>query len=115
GWQLAAVVDQATGQVALDLYSATPIRSTAGGSLVTLTFHVTGAGVAGFNLAGAVTPYGGPAFRTELDDDQGAFVLHPAPTDAAGEPGIDGLVVLPGADPVLTASPGPVSPMSGNV
>ncbi len=40
GWQLSSVVDQATGQIGIQLYSATPISTTQAGSLVNITFHV---------------------------------------------------------------------------
>ncbi len=40
GWQLAAVVDQATGQIGIQLYSSTPIASNDAGSLVNIVFHL---------------------------------------------------------------------------
>src|SRR6202023_165654 len=40
GWQLNAVVDQATGQIGIEMFSMTPITSLQGGSLVNIAFHV---------------------------------------------------------------------------
>src|SRR5262249_51526578 len=68
----------------------------AGGSLVTLTLHVRAAAPAGpaaLNLVTAVNPTGVRVYRTEVDDDQGAFVLHPLVTDG-DDPGVDGQVTI---------------------
>src|SRR5262249_38111900 len=102
GWTLQAVVDPATGQIAITLFSATPISSSLGGSLVTIDFHLRpGAhpGASAINLVPAVSPFGGRLVRTGLYDDQGPLTLHPAPTDAAADPGVDGLVVVTPAGP----------------
>src|SRR5262249_41576173 len=40
GWHLVSVVDQATGQIGIDLYSTTPITAMQAGSLVNIVFHV---------------------------------------------------------------------------
>jgi hypothetical protein len=101
GWALQAVVDPATGQIAITLFSATPISSSLGGSLVTIDFHVRpGAqpGASAINLVSAVN-LNGRVVRTGLYDDVGPLTLHPAPTDAATDPGVDGLVVLTPAQP----------------
>ena len=40
GWQLYAMVDAATGQITIQLYSQTPITADEAGSLVNIAFHV---------------------------------------------------------------------------
>ena len=90
GWQVTAEVDPATGQIAIDLYSTTPITNTAGGSLVTIDFHTLGTAAAGatpINLAASVDPSGTEVFQTELADNQGLLTLHAALTNAGCEPG----------------------------
>ncbi len=103
GWTLQTRVDAATGQIAIILFSVTPITSSAGGSLVTIDFHVkpgAAPGVSPINLAAEVNPNGQGAVRTAVDDNQGPYTLTPAPTDAPTDPGVDGLVQLIAADPV---------------
>ena len=39
GWQISSVVDAATGQITIQLYSQTPIASDQAGSLVNVAFH----------------------------------------------------------------------------
>jgi N-acetylneuraminic acid mutarotase len=90
GWRLESQVDAATGQIGIDLFSTTPITSTAAGSLVTITFHlVAGASSpeTAVHLVSAVTPKG-RSFQTEVADGGGQLVL---------SPGIDRLVVQTGA------------------
>ncbi len=43
-WQLNSVVDAATGQIGIEIYSLTPITATAAGSLVNIAFHVQNGG-----------------------------------------------------------------------
>jgi hypothetical protein len=96
GWTLQAVVDPTTGQIGIVLFSLTPIRSSLGGSLVTINFHVkprAHAGASPINLVPAVT-VNGRALYTALYDLQGPLTLHAAPTAAADDPGVDGFVVL---------------------
>jgi hypothetical protein len=88
GWHLVSVVDQATGQIGIDLYSTTPITAMQAGSLVNIVFHVApgaAASATSLQLVSAVTPNGQP-FRTEVADDQGQYVL---------SPGTDRLTVWP--------------------
>ena len=47
GWKLQSVVDQATGQIGVTIWSLTPIGSSAAGSLVTIDFHRSGLAAAG--------------------------------------------------------------------
>src|SRR5262249_37837116 len=89
GWHLVSVVDQATGQIGIDLYSMTPIDARQAGSLVNIAFHVVpGATVpaTAVQLVSAVTP-NGRSFSTEVADDQGQYVL---------SPGVDRLMVETG-------------------
>jgi fibronectin-binding autotransporter adhesin len=98
GWHLVSMVDQATGQIGIDLYSTTAITATQAGSLVDIAFHVVpGATVpaTAVQLASAVTP-NGRFFSTEVADDQGQYVL---------SPGIDRLTVETNVGPVSAATP----------
>src|SRR5262249_407275 len=100
GWTLQAWVDAVTGQIRIILSSPTPIGTAVGGTLVTITFHVrpgAPAGATPLNLSAAVNPNGQGVLRTALADDQGLLTLHPAPTDAATDAGVDGLVLLTAA------------------
>jgi hypothetical protein len=77
GWHLVSVVDQATGQVGIDLYSTTAITLAQAGSLVKINFHLM-PGLAvpatAVQLVSAVTP-NGRSFSTEVADDQGQYVI----------------------------------------
>jgi uncharacterized repeat protein (TIGR03803 family) len=89
GWSVTPTINPVTGQIAIALSSDTPIRSTLGGSLVTIDFHArTGqAGLAGapsqasalVALVASVNPTGQQIVSTELEDAQGTFTLTPAP------------------------------------
>ncbi len=117
GWVLQTRVDATTGQIAIILFSATPIASSAGGSLVTIDFHVkpgAAPGASPINLAAEVNPNGQGVVRTAVDDNQGPYTLTPAPTDSPTDPGVDGLVKLTAADPA-PAAPVPVVKPSGAV
>ncbi len=81
GWQLTAVVDQATGQIGIQLYSLTPITVNQAGSLVNITFQLIGGPtgvippvVPSVQLVDAVTP-NGYWFGTGIADAQGALIL----------------------------------------
>jgi hypothetical protein len=100
GWKLEAIVDQATGQIGVVIYAASgvPIRSSTAGSLVTVKLHAKSGAVNGtspINLAAEVTLPGRGVVRTQIDDDQGAYVLTPAPSDAADDL-TDGSVIVSG-------------------
>jgi hypothetical protein len=78
-WQLTSVVDQATGQIGIELYSTTPITAAQAGSLVTIAFHVLpGVSVptTAVQLVGREMPHG-QQFVTQLDDAEGQYVLSP--------------------------------------
>ena len=47
GWQVHAEVNAQTGQIGIELFSNSPIQSTAGGSLVTIAMHVLEHGAGG--------------------------------------------------------------------
>jgi hypothetical protein len=89
GWHLVSVVDRATGQIGIDLYSTTPISSTQAGSLVNIAFHVVPGLVPAtvVRLANAVTP-NGRYFGTEVADDQGKYVLSPGKDRLVVETGL---------------------------
>jgi hypothetical protein len=98
GWKLTAVVNAQTGEIGIDLFSATPIVSTGGGSLVTLSLHVLSdapAGLSGINLVRAVNPTGQRTFVTTASDAAGPYILHPAVTDDSSDAGVDGVVTVP--------------------
>jgi hypothetical protein len=91
GWQLSAVVDQATGQIGIQLYSLTPITVNQAGSLVNIALHVLpGATVpaTAVQLVNTVTP-NGQWFGTGVADSQGGMIL---------SPGVDRLLVPTGAE-----------------
>ena len=125
GWTLQSNIDQATGQIAVTILSTTPIASSTAGSLVVIDFHQTGltaAGTTTVNLVDSVDPNGSAPIYTQVDGQQGPFVLSPAPANAYN-PQIDALVTLAGAEGAtgsasalsqLTASvvAGPVAPVS---
>jgi hypothetical protein len=98
GWRLISAVNSQTGEIGIDLFSATPISTRAGGSLVTVTLHVRDTAPPGttvLNLVPEVNPNGQRMFRTAAADAQGTFVLHPAVTDSGADAGVDGRVFVP--------------------
>ncbi len=84
GWQIISVVDQASGQIGIQLYSPRSITATQAGSLVNITFHLNGepTGVSPqvmqsiIQLVNAATP-NGQWFGTSLADAEGALILGP--------------------------------------
>ena len=82
GWTLDSTVDAAAGQIGLTIWSATPITSSAAGSLVTIVFHraAEAAGTTTIDLVGAVDPAGSIPLQTQVDDIQGPYTLSPAPS-----------------------------------
>ena len=61
GWQLGAAINPETGEIGITLFSTTPIQSTAGGSLVTITLQVNGTTIVGqpaLSLVDEVDPTG---------------------------------------------------------
>jgi hypothetical protein len=85
GWQLKAEVNAQTGLIGVELFSNTPIQSTVGGSLVTISLHAlseprasasTGTGMTPLTIVPIADPTSGPrVYRTTVSDAQGAFVL----------------------------------------
>ncbi len=97
GWQIMSVVDSVKGQIAIQLYSDTPITSAQAGSLVNIAFHVVpGASMpaTAVQLVDSVMP-NGMAFSTVLADAQSAMIL--------GQ-GVDQLLLRTGAEAQLPAS-----------
>jgi hypothetical protein len=91
GWTIVSTINPVTGQIALALSSSTPIGSPIGGSLVTLDFHPTNAGMpsdvsrrvpgaTAIELVASVNPSGQQVIATELEDAQGTFTLSPTPS-----------------------------------
>jgi hypothetical protein len=111
GWRLVSVVDAATGQIAIDLYSTTPITQTQAGSLVNIAFHTApGAYVpaTAVQLVSSVSPQG-HWYSTEVVDAENKFVL---------SPGVDRLIIPTGAlvaTPVSTTVVAPTSVEHGQV
>jgi sugar lactone lactonase YvrE len=93
GWRLEAVVDQLTGQIAIDLYSATPITETQAGSLVSITFHV---------LPGVIDPVTNVRLVSAVTTQDRGYETEVA--DAAGQ-----LVLSPGVDDVVIATAKPLA------
>jgi glycosidase len=109
GWTLTSAVDSATGQLAITLYSLTPIATAQGGSLVTIDFHERGsatAGVTTIQLVPAVDPGGQGIYRTNVADEQGAMILGVSAADAR-------IVVASGASQALS-TPAPASATSAS-
>ena len=83
GWQLTTVVNAQTGEIGIDIFSSTPIQTTAAGSLVTITLHEKVGSNAGsavtlapISLVSQVDPSGQRAFKTTVADNQGDFIIH---------------------------------------
>jgi len=97
GWHLTTLVNAQTGEIGIDVFSNTPIQTTDGGSLVTITMHVRDtapAGATGLTLVNQVNPNGQRVFTTTVADNQGAFILHPAETATGVQPGTPGMVTV---------------------
>jgi hypothetical protein len=85
GWTLNALINPITGQIAITLYSTTPIQTSDGGSLVTIDFHVrsdASPGVTPISVVPEVNPTGSQVFRTGLSDPQGLLSLTFGPSDS---------------------------------
>jgi hypothetical protein len=80
GWSLSAIVDQATGQIAITLSSSAPIAQPIGGSLVTIDLHPKGNSAPTPVRLVAFVKVNGQDFATYLADAQGSFTLTPALT-----------------------------------
>ncbi len=79
GWQLSSIVDQASGQIVIFLYSSTPIAVNQAGSLVNVAYHVVPGAMAfstTINLVNSASPFGMP-YSTAVADAQGAMILSP--------------------------------------
>jgi len=113
GWKLQAEVNAQAGLIGVELYSNTPIHTTAGGSLVTIAMQVretAPVGTTGLKLVPYVDPAGGAGvYQTSLLGAEGEFVLHPAQTPAGLEPGALGLVTIAAQTPSAGGSLFPMS------
>jgi hypothetical protein len=83
GWQLASIIDQTTGEIAITLYTTTPINANNAGSLVNIAFYINPAADAvrvaplgSVQLVSSVA-VNGEKFVTQVDDAQGQYVLSP--------------------------------------
>ncbi len=115
GWTLQSTIDQATGQIAVTILSTAPIASSAAGSLVTIDFHqigFTAAGTTTIDLVGSVDPNGSAPTYTQVDGQQGPYVLSPAPANAY-HPQIDALVTLAGAEGATGSAEGATGSAEG--
>ncbi len=95
GWTLQVAVNQAMGELGITLFSSTPITDPAGGSLVTIDFHVNGTanpGSTAINLVSSVNPTGFNVISTMVADTQGAFTLSSAPVGGANS--ANGIVTI---------------------
>ncbi len=78
GWQLGVAINPETGEIGITLFSTTPIQSTAGGSLVTITLQVKGTSDVGqpaLCLVDEVDPTGLRIYKTGLADSQGSLLV----------------------------------------
>jgi hypothetical protein len=102
GWHVQSFINPVTGEVAIDVSSATPLTTQQAGSLVAINFHVRpGAepGTTPVQLVEAVNPTGQHVFSTEVSDAQGAFVLNPAPGRMGSSGGISSNIVIQAIPP----------------
>jgi len=81
GWTLTTSSNTTTGDIGIDLYSATgtPIQNTAGGSLVTIALHVRDivpTGSTGLSFVTQTNPTGSRVYTTTVGDVRGAYVIH---------------------------------------
>jgi hypothetical protein len=83
GWRLTSAINQSTGQIAITLYSTTPVSTNDAGSLVNIAFHLNPAAEAArfanvplgsVQLVSSVT-VNGEQFATQVDDTQGQYIL----------------------------------------
>ncbi len=77
GWQMRAVIDQAAGQIGIELFSDTPIAANDAGSLVNIVFHKAGSApgtAAAVQLVSSVSVQG-ENFETLLADGLGALIV----------------------------------------
>ncbi len=72
------MVDQASGQIGIELFGETPIDANDAGSLVNVAFHAVGgaSGLAAVQMVDSATPHG-ESFTTLLADAQVGLVLSP--------------------------------------
>lgn len=97
GWVISSLINPITGQIAIILYSTTPIQSSNSGSLVTIDFHVRAdvtPGVTPISLVPEVNPTGAQIFRTVLEDAQGLLILHYANSTSLNDLGSDSLITI---------------------
>ena len=114
GWQLTALVNAQAGEIGIDLWSTSPIQTTAGGSLVTIAMHVLGTAPVGstdLTLVNQVNPTGQRVFTTTVADNQGAFVLHQVVTGNGIEPGTPGIKTVASEQSIASTT----QPQSSNL
>jgi hypothetical protein len=81
GWELKTEVNPLTGLIGVEVFSPTPIQTTAGGSLITVAMHLREAVPPGTQLPTlTLVPYVDPSgglrvYQTQVTDGRGAFVL----------------------------------------
>ncbi len=92
GWQLSAVVDPTTGQVAVELFSFTPIMSGQGGSLVNINFawqdNTKTPSAAVVQLVPTVI-LNGRSFSTTLADSLGGMIVSTGLVQVTLSTGVD--------------------------
>ncbi len=109
GWTLQVAVNQVTGELGITLFSSTPITDPAGGTLVTIAFHVNGTaspGETAIDLVSAVNPTGFNVISTMVADTRGAFTLSAGPTGGANS--VIGIVTILTPAPVSVTTPPPI-------
>ena len=110
GWRLLTAINEQTGEIGIDVFSITPITTSAGGSLVTITLHVRDGAQAGttvINLVPQVNPTGQHVYRTAAADAASPYILYPVVT-AGFDPGVDGRFSVTAAPPLITNSGEPI-------
>jgi hypothetical protein len=107
GWQISSVVDTATGQIGITLYSTTAITATQAGSLANIAFHVLPGATVSANPVRLVNRAmaNGQQFTTQVDNAQGQFILSRGVDRVAVDTGVNlaALVTPVAADDVVPA------------
>jgi hypothetical protein len=79
GWHLVSVIDQATGQIGIDVYSTDAVTISQAGRLVNIVFHAVPGASSMATMVHLVSSViaNDQRFATQVDDAQGQFVLSP--------------------------------------
>ncbi|MCY2987786.1 MAG: FG-GAP-like repeat-containing protein [Planctomycetota bacterium] len=97
GWSLVPNIDNTLGRIVIVAYTTSPLGGTFADLLANLTFTINAAASGGATRLNIVASSGG-AFTELLDESDGNLTLIPAPTNAANDAGVDGLLTITTGD-----------------